>query len=725
MKQLRKEVKITKLALLITTVSAVMLMVDTLGIFATRLHGKMAGGVVEQATFLVIAYFLIYGNIVYQLARLGHLRRQIAHVTAMRDELESVYGGAKVPSLAVLIPSYKEERAVVMQTLLSAGLMEYPCRDIVLLIDDPPKPADTAAQQQLESMRTLPNEIAGLFAPVRKRFANELKRFEHARSSGRLNVQQERCRLARLYKEAAGFLEKLAGRLEIRDHTDQLFVERILRTPARVHREHSEGLIPERSHGWRGPYAAEKLAREYRRLAGLFEARFISFERKQYVNLSHAPNKAMNLNAYIGLMGGYFRVETESSGAHLVPCEPAVAELAVPDADYLITLDADSLLLNEYAITLIHFMEQPENTRVAVAQTPYSAIPGTRNLLERMAGATTDIQHIIHQGFTKFGATFWVGANALLRHTALCEIAHTTIERGFVVTKYIEDRTVIEDTESSVDLVMRGWQLYNYPERLAYSATPPDFGSLVIQRRRWANGGLIILPKLLSYLSGGAKWLREFPGAMMRVHYLTSLAGVSLATVILLVHSFESSMRNWWLPLTAMPYYLLYGRDLVAIGYRWSDLPRVYALNLLLIPVNLGGVCQSLYQACTGRPTPFGRTPKVTGRTAAPPLYVIGAMAIFVWCIGFTVADVFHARWVHALFGLVNAAFMGYAIVHLIGIRAAWEDVRVLWTRSEVQTFDALNVPDPERIAAWSVPFTDASDANSANSEDVSVLAPE
>ena len=43
---------------------------------------------------------------------------------------------------------------------------------------------------------------------------------------------------------------------------------------------------------------------------------------------------------------------------------------------------------------------------------------------------------------------------------------------------------------------IHGWRLYNCPERMSYSATPPDFGSLCIQRRRWANGGLLILPKL-------------------------------------------------------------------------------------------------------------------------------------------------------------------------------------------------------------------------------------
>ena len=53
------------------------------------------------------------------------------------------------------------------------------------------------------------------------------------------------------------------------------------------------------------------------------------------------------------------------------------------------------------------------------------------------------------------------------------------------------------DTESSVDLGLRGGTLHNDAERLSYSATPPDFGSLCIQRRRWADGGLLILPRLL------------------------------------------------------------------------------------------------------------------------------------------------------------------------------------------------------------------------------------
>ena len=116
--------------------------------------------------------------------------------------------------------------------------------------------------------------------------------------------------------------------------------------------------------------------------------------------------------------------------------------------------------------------------------------------MERLAGATTDLQHIVHQGMSYHDATFWVGANAVIRKTALDDIVEIEHQGGHEIRRYVQDRTVIEDTESSLDLAIHGWRLLNYPERLSYSATPPDFGSLAIQRRRWANGGLLILPKL-------------------------------------------------------------------------------------------------------------------------------------------------------------------------------------------------------------------------------------
>jgi hypothetical protein len=408
---------------------------------------------------------------------------------------------------------------------------------------------------------------------------------------------------------------------------------------------------------------------------GLFDVEFTSFERKRYENLSHEPNKAMNLNSYIGLLGKSFGEERKDEKLILSSALDDCVDLQVPAADYLITLDADSLIMPDYAAILMSLCEAPGNERIAVAQTPYSAFPGARRKLERIAGATTDIQYLIHQGFTAFHGTYWVGANALLRTKALAEIEEKFWERGYPMSRFIQDRTVIEDTESSVDLISKGWQLFNYPERLSYSATPPDFGSLKIQRWRWANGGLVILPKLLRYLAYGPKTWRKLAEAFMRIHYLTSIAVVNIGLVIMLAIPLVEQAPLVWLPLAAVPYFLAYARDLSVIGYKASDVFRVYALNLLLIPVNLAGVGRSLQQALTGKQTPFVRTPKVTGRTRTAPAYILAVCGGVLLLIFGGAFDLYKGHFLHAVFAWGNGAFLLYAILKFVGWRECRDDL--------------------------------------------------
>src|SRR5690606_27518725 len=151
----------------------------------------------------------------------------------------------------------------------------------------------------------------------------------------------------------------------------------------------------------------ERLLQLLRRLAWTFRAELTSFERKTFASLSQEPNKAMNLNSYIGLMGGRFRIDNTPDGRVLRPAPHGPADLHVADPDYLLTLVADSVLLPEYCLRLVHLLEQPPHANVAVAQTPYGSFPGSPTRIERLAGATTDHQHISHQGMTYYDATFW------------------------------------------------------------------------------------------------------------------------------------------------------------------------------------------------------------------------------------------------------------------------------------------------------------------------------
>ena len=408
-----------------------------------------------------------------------------------------------------------------------------------------------------------------------------------------------------------------------------------------------------------------------RRLVWTFTASLSGFERKTFASVSHEANKAMNLNAYIGLMGHRWKkVDTAEGTVLLEAGEDEPADLDIPATEYLLTLDADSMLLRDYCLRLVEFLEQEGNERVAVTQTPYSAYRGAPTRIERIAGATTDIQHILHQGLSYYNATFWVGANAVIRKRALDDICEVETVGGFPIKTYIQDRTVIEDTESSIDIGTHGWTLVNYPERLSYSSTPPDFGSLIVQRRRWANGGLLILPKFAAQLSERRRknerilW-RE---ATLRVNYMASISWASFGLIFLLAYPYDGRLLSPWVFLAAVPYFVMMAVDLRYSGYRGSDIFRIYGFNLVLLPINLAGVLKSMQQALTGEKIPFARTPKVSGRTAAPGFYVLVPILIVAFSAFTFWRDFTAQNWGNAAFALFNAILCAWAIVAYIGI---------------------------------------------------------
>ncbi|NNF68577.1 MAG: glycosyl transferase, partial [Acidimicrobiia bacterium] len=670
----RRELFLTRLGLFVTLIASGFATVELASIVMDDLALARWWSLVMHVVFITIVAFLVYGGLVYQFARLNYLRRRRDYVAVPRQQLESTFVD-DAPLLTVLVPSYKEGLSVVRTTLLSAAFQEYPTRRVVLLIDDPPQ-SDPGT---LAATRNLVAEVRELLETQARLLTTEYEQHELRIALDEASRRTEGRQLASLNRQVAGWFTDLAADWGKRDHVDRLFIDAVLRARADFHTIRADELdrrgLPES--GWKDAARCD-----FRRLAAVFSVELDSFERKQYVNLSHEPNKAMNLNSYLGLLGKRYRRQRTRDGVELreVPAG-APADLEVPDSEFVITLDADSLLRPDYALKLIFEMRSPGREDLAVIQTPYSSFPGAPGKLERIAGATTDIQYIIHQGFTGWDATYWVGANALLRMEALRDIAESDEERGYPITRFIQDRTVIEDTESSIDLVDRGWTLHNHPERLAFSATPPDFGSLLIQRRRWANGGLLILPKLLRFLARRPWHRRKVLQGFMRIHYLASIAAVNAGLLLVLSFPLTDAVETIWLPLTALPYFALYGRDLTQIGYRRGDLIRVYALNLVLIPVNLGGVLKSLQQAVTKRQIPFARTPKVGGRTAASPLYV-GAEYLMLahWSMA-AAWDLSMGQWSHGLFAAVNAALLLYGITVFIGFRASVEDLSPIWKR--------------------------------------------
>lgn len=628
--------------------------------------------------YLVVVTFLTFSALMYLLARQGALQRFSSHVRVPRAELDRHFSTRSQSSITVLVPSYAEEPQVIRKTLLSAALQEYPKKRIVLLLDDNPVAKNTADAERLEATRAMGDEITVLLKEPRERFSSALTRFER-KYTRTTHISPEMVReLAAHYKWAATWLNKLAENEVIEDHVDIFFSDQVLRALANELDTVSEALYASSNEGAKLP--SERVVQLYRRLAWTFDAELSVFERKKYTSLSHEANKAMNLNSYIGLMGGVYRPTQTPDGPILLSVDRARSgDITVPDSEFLLTLDADSILLRDYCLRLVHFLDQPQNKRVAVTQTPYSSFRGAATRIERLAAATTDIQHILHQGMSYYDATFWVGANAVIRKRALEDIVEKEWIGGFEIRRYIQDRTVIEDTESSVDLALHGWTLVNYPERLSYSATPPDFGSLIVQRRRWANGGLLILPKLWATVRA-RKAKNEIVSKaeiFLRVNYMASIAWASFGLIFLLAFPYDGRLLSPFVVLAALPYFMAMASDLKYCGYKRTDVLRIYGFNLIMLPVQLAGVLKSIQQSLSGKKIPFARTPKVKNRTVSPMLYVIAPLLIVAFSVFTGWRDVNAENWGNAAFSAFNAIVATWAILAYIGIGGTLKDIWV------------------------------------------------
>lgn len=648
----------------------------------------------EAISYVVVVTFLTFSALMYLLARQGALLRFRDHVRVPRAELDRHFS-MKQSSITVLVPSYAEEPRVVRSTLWSAALQESPAMRVVLLIDDSPNPTEPATAARLNETRGIAGRIQGALAEPRARFSEALVDFELSTIDGSAVRLDDVRNLAEHYRWGAAWLETMASQELVEDHVDVFFVEQVLLGLADDFSLMAKALTAAVADN--ETPSPDRLRELHRRLAWIFDVELDTFERKAFASLSHEANKAMNLNSYIGLMGGSYLCESTPAGdvlrriearpgadgpdaahaAHIAHADRQKADLVVPDSDFILTLDADSILVREYCLRLVYLLEQPENERVAVTQTPYSSFRGAGTRIERLAGATTDIQHILHQGMSYYGAAFWVGANAVIRKSALDDIVETEHIGGFEIKRFVQDRTVIEDTESSIDLGTHGWKIVNYPERLSYSATPPDFGSLVVQRRRWANGGLLIMPKFWRQVrerrAGGERV--RIAEILLRSNYMMSIAWASFGLIFLLVYPYDSRLLSVMVLAAALPYFLSMGSDLKSMGYKFGDIFRIYGFNLILLPVNLAGVLKSVEQAITIKKIPFARTPKVKNRTASPLLFVVIPGLIVAFSVFTLIRDLNAGNWGNAAFALINAVLAAAAGIAYIGVGASLVDI--------------------------------------------------
>ena len=113
-----REIPVSCAAIVVTLIAIIALSVEggtRLAEFCGETEWTSAAELIFQPSMLG---FFMFSGLVYQLTRLGYLRRFSTHRATPSSELECVYN-SQAPSLAILVPSYKEEPHVVRQTLIA------------------------------------------------------------------------------------------------------------------------------------------------------------------------------------------------------------------------------------------------------------------------------------------------------------------------------------------------------------------------------------------------------------------------------------------------------------------------------------------------------------------------------------------------------------------------------------------------------------------------------
>ncbi|MBV9594286.1 MAG: glycosyltransferase family 2 protein, partial [Actinobacteria bacterium] len=243
----------------------------------------------ETTAYVLIMSFLTFSSLMYLVARQGALYRTRAHRRVPRAVIDESFD-TSLPTMTVLVPSYREEVGTIRKTLLSAALQEYPYLRVVLLLDDPPVAREAHHADALAAARGLTAELTAFLGEPRDRFAAALERYETLTGDDPATSDQIR-ELAAEFSWACDWLIAKADREVREDHVDRFFAEQVLGALAADFGSVAAALASAAEDD-ESTLSRSRMLQLYRRLAWTFRAELTWFERKLYASLSHEANKA-------------------------------------------------------------------------------------------------------------------------------------------------------------------------------------------------------------------------------------------------------------------------------------------------------------------------------------------------------------------------------------------------------------------------------------------------
>ncbi|RMH60927.1 MAG: cellulose synthase catalytic subunit (UDP-forming) [Zetaproteobacteria bacterium] len=155
------------------------------------------------------------------------------------------------------------------------------------------------------------------------------------------------------------------------------------------------------------------------------------------------------------------------------------AALARTDGELIVIFDADHIPTSDFLKNTVGTLIADE--RKAFVQTPHFVInqdPFEKNLQasREMPNEAEMFYTMNLRGMDNWGAGFFCGSGAVMRRKALEEI-------GGILTD-----TIVEDAETSIELVRRGWKTAYLHLPMLCGLNPESTEAYVHQRRRWATG---------------------------------------------------------------------------------------------------------------------------------------------------------------------------------------------------------------------------------------------
>lgn len=287
------------------------------------------------------------------------------------------------------------------------------------------------------------------------------------------------------------------------------------------------------------------------------------------------------------------------------------AGLERADGQFLLVLDADFVPGRDLLTTLLSSMADPS---VGMVQARWDHLNDRDRWLARSQAILLDGHFFVEQAGRYRGRRFFNfnGTAGLWRRRALIEAGGWQCD------------TLTEDLDVSYRAQMAGWRFVFREDAGVPAELPSTAGALLVQQRRWAQGGVQTAQKLLPGLLRG-----PFP-PLVKLDAIAHLCGhlahpLAVALSVLIVPAAAGRRhlgldRLWWLDAAVFlaavgPFAVFYLAAARKRGRRWGAAVRGAASALALG----AGLSLPLSRAVLrglrgrGRRDPFERTPKRGG----------------------------------------------------------------------------------------------------------------